>query len=1066
MSWPILIYLNYISMKKIVVRGIAVSVTLVLGGFFNLIPVSAASGDITSISIRPDGWSADIVISEFRKGGTVNFGLGSANNPSGAKVVFSVTSPGFDQEGNPTTLTRPVYGTAVVRLPYPDDSQLDEKEADGSLTIRVALSDFVYAGDSAVTATIAHGWYVDNGVDGSGASSNAAIVAVTNTSTLQYPKAIGRWAWPGYERLTGDLLAEAVVFNRFARNGNPVAAVRFDARDEHGNSVSQTIREMSVSTRSGEVNPVLVYAATLPTAALQSGDQITVHFRAYPWIGNSSSILDTDLAADGVGQPSEQLGPLYEMFDRDGSYGGGYAFVSADGDDATGVVADSQAVAEAGSAFKTITAAARALAAYHQEHNARTDAGGGVILLASGEYSFPGIASTDLGDMKTWLTIRPASAASRETTVIVGNSGSFESLKASKVKIEDVTFSSTGVAVLVGNPASDIFWLHHDAISMTGMESIGLCHVGYATDNHLLTLNPGFTHFSTDKCPWALVRGNTADTMILAHMYAVLGNKNILPIFVEEGNPQGQSVSDNSIFAYNTVYGSSGNPIEIALASSVLRGIAIVSNLIEQVDALQPLLRLADSSSLVPVNNVLLWHNTFAGQRENLGYNDNGSMAVPRLNWSQKFNIFQSWNHKDDTFLPPDGHRVGGWPILYNVGALGNVYRSSSFRGAFDGLAYIFGGDPAYGTDASAVGTGTGNGDYRLTSGSAAINILAGAASDAILPFDLAGQPRIGLPDAGAYEFQGSATAGSGDSGGTTTEPTPAPTSTPPITSTSTPPTSTTTPATTTPATTTPSTTTPATTPPSTTTPATTTTPTATDVQTGLPLGAPALFMAERTTANFIELDWVGPNGGRRFIVENVTTGIRNEVSDSEFTAKNLSCGTTYSFRVKAVDALDREGPFSDLLSVPTTACAVGSSGGGGWSWAPGQTPAAPVVPEPPAAVALALPSISTTGIPAVTQLAPIVALNKTFKARSVDPQVKVLQMALNRLGFTVASTGPGSAGNETAVFGPLTQQAVMKFQNTYAEEILKPRGLNKPTGVFGASSLSVLQRLLRQFGL
>ena len=39
------------------------------------------------------------------------------------------------------------------------------------------------------------------------------------------------------------------------------------------------------------------------------------------------------------------------------------------------------------------------------------------------------------------------------------------------------------------------------------------------------------------------------------------------------------------------------------------------------------------------------------------------------------------------------------------------------------------------------------------------------------------------------------------------------------------------------------------------------------------------------------------------------------------------------------------------------------------------------------------------------------------------------VQQMLNKIGFTVASSGPGAAGNETSMFGSLTRLAVRKFQ-------------------------------------
>lgn len=90
----------------------------------------------------------------------------------------------------------------------------------------------------------------------------------------------------------------------------------------------------------------------------------------------------------------------------------------------------------------------------------------------------------------------------------------------------------------------------------------------------------------------------------------------------------------------------------------------------------------------------------------------------------------------------------------------------------------------------------------------------------------------------------------------------------------------------------------------------------------------------------------------------------------------------------------------------------------------------------------------------------PFYFLNNLYFGIS-SPDVLELQKVLNKdSATTVSSFGAGSAGFETQYFGEKTQDAVVRFQNKYASEILIPLGLSSGTGFVGNSTRAKLNSL------
>ena len=95
---------------------VAVVLLLIAGACFG------ATGDIKTPIIAPSGYYAIVGAEAFSPGATyATINNGSTNNdPTKPTVVatFTVTSMGYDQTGSATTVTRTVYGTVPVRIPY------------------------------------------------------------------------------------------------------------------------------------------------------------------------------------------------------------------------------------------------------------------------------------------------------------------------------------------------------------------------------------------------------------------------------------------------------------------------------------------------------------------------------------------------------------------------------------------------------------------------------------------------------------------------------------------------------------------------------------------------------------------------------------------------------------------------------------------------------------------------------------------------------------------------------------------------------------------------------------
>lgn len=745
---------------------------IALALLFTSLRATAATGDPIAVETGSDGWSAYATIEGKSTGGTYGWGFGTNNDPATGtpKVAFTVTSISPESDGTFSTITRTIYGTKSVRKAYPLQAQADEQVSGGNVTVRLSLSDYIYAKDKAgagnsgtnVTANILSGWYTQGG------GNNAATgLVVTNNSTQDYAQVIGAWNTVPFQKVGATFKLRASAFHRDGRIGRPVKAVKFIVTDGT-NSVTETVTTMTISNDDGDAVPIPEYIATINTSTLTQGATLTCNFIAYPWVGDSTSILDT---STGTAAPTPLHGPITMVLDKTGAYGTTMALVDpASGNDATGTAYDSGSY-NAGTALKfaTIAKAAQKIKDYNTTNRSRGDVGAGIIELAGGNHTWMGAS---LGAVygttpATWITVRAQTGTTADDVFITGTAGNTDI--SDRVRFQNITIAMSGTFSGIGAT-----WTDNCIINSNSTQLYANSAVHWVTQCAVPQLTQGFRSFSVGNCAFAMVRGCDLTGMAArVHPYNFIGNFKSgtvpgNPQIIGEINGSAAPVPQSQIVAYNAIYGfdngasGASNMFKGGEYDSTkpVRGLAFVQNIFERLGTG----RAGSTFSTAAFNadtgyhNVLFWNNTLMGERQNVAYN-NDTVLRPRKLWSWKNNFLFDTNVKDDTF---EGNSIaqGAWAFSWGVGFSGNELggENNDFFNQFPGLrskqTYFFyssgtADDVFQVVDWRAndgVNPGTGNGDYTPLSTSPAYNIQY----DLLIPYDIAGRTRGTTDSAGA----------------------------------------------------------------------------------------------------------------------------------------------------------------------------------------------------------------------------------------------------------------------------------------------------------------------------
>jgi peptidoglycan hydrolase-like protein with peptidoglycan-binding domain len=215
-------------------------------------------------------------------------------------------------------------------------------------------------------------------------------------------------------------------------------------------------------------------------------------------------------------------------------------------------------------------------------------------------------------------------------------------------------------------------------------------------------------------------------------------------------------------------------------------------------------------------------------------------------------------------------------------------------------------------------------------------------------------------------------------------------------------------------------------------------------------------------------------NGGSAITTYTVTpypSAITSTATTSPITVSGLTNGTSYTFTVKATNAIgssvassasnavvpttgtDTTKPIIDSFSIPSSSTSLTIS------------PIAIIAHDNVGVTGYLLTETSTapsagsgswsSSAPTSYTFGSILGVSKfnftqNLKQGTTNEEVKQLQIFLNNNGYPVSTLGSGSIGKETSYFGSLTKQAVIKFQQT-----------NKLTadGIIGKATMEVLNK-------
>lgn len=739
---------------------------------FLLLGLSAHAQTITGAAVKPGGWDIWLYVTGLNTNGTHDLGWISNNFAGSNKLTLTLTSKTYDDTGAAGTEARTVYGTKTLRIAGTPEE--DETPTGSGIILKYGLTDWVFAADTNLVLNTVSGLYSQGGTNLSAVTG----LSVTNESTQIYPAVIANWSWPAFQYIDSTTVTGYVFGAHWsARNGRPIRLVKGTATDGT-NTATVTATRMTRSSFGGAIESP-DYQLVWDLSSFTRPNYIRFDFAAFPWIGDTNSVLDTAKVSDT--HPTPKPAGITNLVDGSSSFQIVRAIVATNGNNTTGIAASRAywATNTSPNPFATIGGALVAIAATNNAQFGHNDTSGGIIYMRAGNHGYLGSTCTLANGPRIVVELSPESGVAR-TDVVINAAATDARCTNDKdaIRLNNIT-----IDVSSGTPFIQHAHLWMDQCVILNapsafIQSVSAYNNWYLTRNTISNIVQGIRGFTTQPLAPAVVRGNwIVGNTASIQAFTVLGN-----IKATNGTTQSQIFTDvigsllptgwGQIIGYNAFYNcrALGNIIGVGTSSNITTGLVFVNNLWEQCtnDTASAAFYFAGGEGQNHTN-LMSWNNTLVGTKDFFGYNNIGTNAWYRWLWSDFNNLIDDRNTKGDNFDSTNANRIGNWPILWGTAVFGNALLETTNIGAFSAFLPDFTGASSW-TPATASTTNfpafrdrqafdganvmPGGGDYRLHTRSPIWNIIFDHRNRYrkwVLPFDLRGNYRGESDPPGAF---------------------------------------------------------------------------------------------------------------------------------------------------------------------------------------------------------------------------------------------------------------------------------------------------------------------------